>query len=112
MACANLPRTLLAVGFVFAAVPLGAAASLAQTSSGSDEIGRISACESNANGKGIEQDVFGRFPPQCMTEVVSPTASAQDRFDECRSQARARENDGELYARFLHMCMAAPVGGS
>jgi hypothetical protein len=106
MACANLPRTLLAAGFVFAAVPLGAAAALAQTSPGSDEINQIATCEAQQTGRGIEQDAFGRFPTRCMTEVVG--ASEQDKFAECRSQARARENDGEAYARFLNMCMAAP----
>jgi hypothetical protein len=109
MTCANLPklpRTLLAVGFVLAAVPLGAAASPAQTSP--DQISQFSACEAHAGGRGIEQDAFGKFPTRCMTEVVPPTPSAQERFAECRSQARAREDDGGLYARFLHMCMAAP----
>jgi hypothetical protein len=111
MVCANLPklpRTLLAAGFVFAAVPLGSAASLAQTSAEPDQLSQSSGCQAQAGGQDIEQDAFGKFPSECMTEIVPPTPSTQERFDECRSQARAREHDGELYAQFLHMCMAAP----
>lgn len=111
MVCANLPklpRALLAAGFVFAAVPLGSAASLAQTPSMSDQVNQSAACQARAGARDIEQDAFGTFPSECMTEVVPPTASTQERFDECRAQARAREHDGELYAQFLHMCMAAP----
>lgn len=111
MVCANLPklpRTLLALGFVLAAVPLGSQVSLAQTPPASDQISQFSACEAHAGGRGIEQDAFGKFPARCMTEVAPPAPSAQERFAECRSQARAREDDGGLYARFLHMCMAAP----